>query len=80
VIFEAGMLHALFSSLEGEPSVWIPIREVRSPPAPFDFSQERIVTVDRLPNREVDETPFRKKLEASVTVLLAEVAVPEASG
>jgi hypothetical protein len=73
VIFEAGMLHSLFSSLEGEPAGWIPIREVNSPPAPFDFSQERIIYVPRMVDGEVDETRFRKQLESTVNAMLAEV-------
>jgi hypothetical protein len=80
VIFEAGMLHSLFSSLEGEPAGWIPIREEDSPAAPFDFSQERIILVPRMLNGEVDETRLRKRLSASVNALLAEVPEPEANG
>lgn len=76
VIFEAGMLHSLFSSLEGEPAGWIPIREINSPPAPFDFSQERIIYVPRMVDGEVDETRFLKQLEASVNAVLAEAVSP----
>jgi hypothetical protein len=66
-VFEAGMLHALANAPSGPPSAWIPIREKESPPAPFDFSHERILEVPRSDTGEVAPsfaTGFQDRVEA----------------
>ncbi|MCX4585061.1 hypothetical protein [Streptomyces sp. NBC_01481] len=75
VVFEAGMLHARTSAGEerksGEPSGWIPIRELRSPPAPFDFSALRTLQVPRVKrSHELLEVDFKDDLRQRVNVLL----------
>jgi hypothetical protein len=76
VVFEAGMLHARTANNEsgdgGEPTGWIPIREVDSPPAPFDFASERTVQVPRRADGAVNEDRLRDELRARVQVLLGE--------
>lgn len=77
VVFEAGMLHALTNSTRtgddsGGPGGWIPIREKDSPPAPFDFSNERIVVVPRRDSGELNEARFRDLLQQRVNALLLE--------
>lgn len=72
VIFEAGMLHALTNSPEAQPLGWIPIREEKSPRAPFDFSTQRITYVPRMRSGELNETRFRQNLEKGVRELLGE--------
>jgi hypothetical protein len=47
VLFEAGMMHALTSQPDGPQRNWIPIREVRSVPTPFDLSSLLTILVDR---------------------------------
>jgi hypothetical protein len=73
VVFEAGMLHERTRSHaeqnQGEPTGWIPIREQDSPPAPFDFSGERILQVPRTQSR-VNEQRFRELLTRRIDSLL----------
>jgi hypothetical protein len=73
VVFEAGMLHertrANSEQNQGEPTGWIPIREEDSPPAPFDFSGERILQVPRTQSR-VNEQRFREMLSRRIDGLL----------
>jgi hypothetical protein len=74
VIFEAGMLHALINAPDAPPSGWIPVREDDSPPAPFDFADQRIERVPRDSDGKVDEERFRKQLRRRMTALLKEDA------
>jgi hypothetical protein len=73
VVFEAGMLHERTRShaeqKRGELTGWIPIREEDSPPAPFDFSGERILHVPRAGSR-VNEQRFRELLTRRIDTLL----------
>lgn len=71
VIFEAGMLHGRTDADPAFPAEWIPIREKDSPPAPFDFSTERIILVPRIAEtNELDEQKFRGLLEQRLNFLL----------
>lgn len=77
VIFEAGMLHARTSAtsdmvLTGEPAGWIPVREERSPEAPFDFASERILYVPRSTDGRLNETRLRQLLRGRIEALLRE--------
>lgn len=47
VLFEAGFFHASVNSIDSGTLAWIPIREITSPPTPFDFSSERAVHIKR---------------------------------
>jgi hypothetical protein len=66
VMFEAGMLQSLCNMPVAEPIAWIPIREINSPPPPFDFSHMRIIYVQRLGDndQEINKDHFRAELEA----------------
>jgi hypothetical protein len=70
VIFEAGMLHALINAPDAPPSGWIPVREEDSPPAPFDFADQRIERVPRDADGQVLEERFRAQIHRRVTALL----------
>jgi hypothetical protein len=74
VLFEAGMLHARTAATEAEdgsePTGWIPMREALSPPAPFDFSSERILKVPRFDDGGLNEDRLRHVLTERVTTLL----------
>jgi len=76
VVFEAGMLHARTNANadkdEDGPSGWIPIREVDSPPAPFDFAAERILYVPRARNGELNESKLRDMLSRRIHRLLGD--------
>ena len=72
VIFEAGMLHALINTPDAPPSGWIPVREDDSPPAPFDFADQRIERVPRDQDGKVDEERFRMQMRRRMTALLKE--------
>jgi hypothetical protein len=62
VLFEAGMLHALSLSTQ-EQAAWLPIREEKSPPPPFDFAGDRIEMAPRTAS-QVNEQLFRARLRA----------------
>ena len=48
VVFEAGMFQSLTNpATRDDPIGWIPVREEKSPPAPFDFAQERMIYIER---------------------------------
>lgn len=69
VVFEAGMLHALTSSGHATPTGWIPVREASSPPAAFDFAQERMIIVRRVgrdgrPNLDALRAELVERIEA----------------
>ncbi|HEY6688202.1 MAG TPA: TIR domain-containing protein [Propionibacteriaceae bacterium] len=76
VVFEAGMLHARTAAVGDtdfdEPAGWIPIREVQSPPAPFDFAAERILYVPRSRGGELYEARLREMLTRRINDLLRE--------
>jgi hypothetical protein len=76
VVFEAGMIHARTavddSAVSGDPTGWIPMREVASPPAPFDFAAERTLYVPRFPNGALNDGRLRELLRARITKLLGE--------
>lgn len=76
VVFEAGMLHALTSANESQdgsqPTGWIPIRELDSPTAPFDFAAERTIFVPRWETGELDETRLLEVLSKRVHKLLGD--------
>lgn len=75
VVFEAGMLHARTAATEApdaEPAGWIPMREIASPPAPFDFRAERILEVPRFDNGTLNEDRLRAMLTERITKLLRE--------
>ncbi len=55
VIFEAGMLHSRSVNNLNFPADWIPIRKKNGSVAPFDFSSERTILVDRTTNGTVDK-------------------------
>jgi hypothetical protein len=74
VIFEAGMLHALINAPDAPPSGWIPVREDDSPPAPFDFADQRIERVPRDQQGQVLEDRFRAQMHRRVTALLRDDA------
>ena len=57
---------------QGEPSGWIPVRERKSPPAPFDFAAERILLVPRGNNGVLNESRFREMLVARIEALISE--------
>jgi hypothetical protein len=75
VVFEAGMLHARTSADEtdksGEPCGWIPIREAKSVPAPFDFSTLRTLQVPRIRNGALNEESFKSELRQRMKSLLS---------
>lgn len=71
VIFEAGMLHALAALSAQERSGWIPIREEKSQPTPFDFAGERIEVVPRGAGDRLNEAKFRARLRARLQNLLS---------
>ena len=58
------MLHARTTATAeqdmGEPAGWIPIREEKSPPAPFDFASERILIIPRSASGELNETKWSR--------------------
>lgn len=70
VIFEAGMLHALINAPDAPPSGWIPVREDDSPPAPFDFADQRIERVPRDADGQVLEERFRTQMQKRIAALL----------
>jgi hypothetical protein len=71
VVFEAGMLHAHTNRMTDAPMAWIPIREASSPPAPFDFAQERMIIVKRLgPDHRPNLDALRGDLAGRLAALL----------
>jgi len=61
VLFEAGMLHSQTHNRNMTSFGWIPIREKKSSPAPFDFAQERMILIDR------QEPRFARRLEGTLS-------------
>ena len=70
VMFEAGMLNSLVYSLTAAPKGWIPIREEESPPAPFDFAQERMINIKRLNDRKINKDKLITDLKDRLQELL----------
>jgi hypothetical protein len=70
VIFEAGMLHALINAPDAPPSGWIPVREEDSPPAPFDFADQRVEKVPRDQDGQVVEERLRAQIQRRIVALL----------
>lgn len=72
VIFEAGMLDSLVSSVDAAPTGWIPIREEDSPSAPFDFAQQRMIIVKRMgiEKKEINEEELTTNLKDRLRELL----------
>jgi hypothetical protein len=70
VVFEAGMLHALTNAPTEEPRHWIPIREEASPTAPFDFASERMITVARDGNGQINREALIAELRRRIRGLL----------
>jgi hypothetical protein len=70
VIFEAGMLHSLTNAPTEHPTGWIPIREVDSPPMPFDFAQQRTLMVPRESDGGLDIEAFESQLAILVDSLV----------
>jgi hypothetical protein len=64
------MLHALAVLSAQERSGWIPIREEKSQPTPFDFAGERIEVVPRAAGNRLNEARFRTRLRARLENLL----------
>ena len=64
------MLHALINAPDAPPSGWIPVREDDSPPAPFDFADQRIERVPRDQDGQVDEKRFQVQLHRRITAPL----------
>ncbi len=69
VVFEAGMFHGRGNHTTGT-SDWLPIRELDSPPSPFDFANERMITVPRDKNGNLCEERFKDDLRRRINSLL----------
>lgn len=69
VIFEAGMFHALTSSVDGK-SRWIPIREENSSAPPFDFAADRLLNVHRDSTGKLNSQAFRAEIAKRLEALL----------
>jgi hypothetical protein len=76
VVFEAGMIHARTTvddtASTGDPTGWIPMREVASPPAPFDFAAERTLYIPRFPKGDLNDGRLQELLRARISHLLGE--------
>jgi hypothetical protein len=70
VLIEAGMLHALYHADPESSDGWIPIRELDSPDAPFDFVAERRLEVARQPNGDLNEHQFKSDLRKRLNGLI----------
>lgn len=70
VLIEAGMLHVLSQSDQSLSEAWLPIREEKPPPIPFDFVAQRVLFVPRLQSGELNEKLFRERLKKRIENLL----------
>lgn len=70
VLFEAGIMYALTHSTRVMRG-WIPIREADSPDAPFDFRDERIISVPRMKNGRLSAAAFEKELRNHLSDLIS---------
>jgi hypothetical protein len=73
VVFEAGMFQSQTNpNVTDRPEGWIPIREIKplTSPPPFDFAQERMVTVERLNNGKPNIAKLRSNLKGRIENLL----------
>lgn len=65
VMFEAGLMHSKSQYL----NMWIPIREVASPPKAFDTSGLNHIEIER-ENGEFDQEAFKKKLRSMLKTMI----------
>ncbi len=70
VVFETGFLQACTYSEAGNSSAWIPIREKRSPPPPFDLRGERIVYVERNDDFKLNTEALKQTLRERIEKIL----------
>ena len=73
VVFEAGMFQSLTDSPREKPIGWIPIREDKSPPPPFDYASDRILIIERLNDSSLNRQAFSDNLKNSVEDLLGKI-------
>lgn len=69
VLFEAGMLHIATGDDPAAGTGWLPVREVDSPDAPFDFAAQRMVEVQRDDGGGLDTTVLKEDLESKLKAL-----------
>jgi hypothetical protein len=72
VLFEAGMLQALAVLSIREEAAWIPLREEKSPPPPFDLAGERIEPIPRAADGGLNDELLRTRLRTRLQRLLGE--------
>jgi len=70
VLFEAGMLQALAVLSIREQAAWIPLREEKSPPPPFDLAGERIEPIPRAADGGLNDELLRTRLRTRLQRLL----------
>jgi hypothetical protein len=70
VVFEAGMFQSLTNPATSDPIGWIPVREPQSPPAPFDFAQQRMLIIPRLRDNKLNLNQLRTDLRARIENLI----------
>ena len=74
VVFEAGMFQSLTNpAATDDPIGWIPVREPKSPPPPFDFAQQRMLVIPRLTDNKLNREQLRTELKARIEKLLETV-------
>jgi hypothetical protein len=76
VLFEAGMMYAVVQTSSGM-KAWIPIREINSPPLPFNLSTERALLVPRYPNGSLNKEKFREDLRARLRAVQTPTRQPK---
>jgi hypothetical protein len=74
VVFEAGMLHARTSdsATGGDAGGWIPLREVDSPPVPFDLAAERTLHIPRFGDGTLNQERLREMFSTRIERLLGD--------
>jgi len=71
VVFEAGMFQSLTNPDATDDLIgWIPVRELKSPPPPFDFAQQRMIVIPRLGDNKLNKEKLRYELKARIEKLL----------
>jgi len=73
VIFEAGMFQSLTNSPREKPIGWVPIREEKSPPPPFDYGSDRILIIKRLNDHSLNQQAFGADLKRRISALLDKI-------